>query len=389
MNSEVTNVNNENIVNVIDEFDYSTQNESYNEKFRKWRRKKENPFSFNFAENKKESVYIDGRGFIESSAVSAEKKVLSNIFYFIGLALLMYIAFDDVISKIVISLLSFFGIDIHNNYFSSIIYGGSTEIVTVFIIITFIKIIIPLIFLHFKFRLPLKVEFMWNMNNPMALIGAISMTLILCTISSLPTIYSSETKEIYEFFKNLETDVSVWGQTEFLVYTIFDIIVMSVLSEMLFRGAIFAVLRQFGDPFAVIITSIIAGLLTQNFNTMLTVILISFVASYGMISSGTIFTPVCVVVIYKIYNLTLTVIEIDPSEKMPLTRNIFMIFMLIIGGAGLVAYCIYIAKKKKSGIARYKSELHYSKRFIFSVKTFPFSAVSVLCVVCALVKAVF
>lgn len=389
MNSEITNVNNENIINVIDEFDYSTQNESYNEKFRRWRRKKENPFAFNFAENKKESVYIDGRGFIESSSVSAEKKVIANIFYFIGLALLMYIAFDDVISKIVISLLSFFGVDIHNNYFSSIIYGGSREIVTVFIIVTFIKVFIPLIFLHFKFRLPLKVEFMGNMNNPMALIGAISMALILCTISSLPNVYSSETKEIYEFFKNIETDVSVWGQTEFLVYTIFDIIVMSVLSEMFFRGAMFAVLRQFGDPFAIIITSIITGLLTQNFNTMLTVVLISLVASYGMIASGTVFTSVCVVIIYKIYNLALTIIEVDPSEKMPFTRNIFMIFMLIIGGAGLIAYLIYTAKKKKWGIAEYKSELHHSRRFIFSVKTFPFSAVTALCVVCALVKAVF
>lgn len=388
MNSEIRNVNNEDIINVIDEFDYSTQNKSYNEKFRRWRKKRENPFSFNFAENKKESVYIDGRGFIESSAVSAEKKVLANIFYFIGLALLMYIAFGDVISKMIISLLSFLGIDIHNNYFSSIIYGGSREIVTVFIIVTFIKVFVPLMFLHFKFRLPLKVEFMLSMNNPMALIGAISMALILCTISSLPTAYSSETKEIYEFFKNIETDVSVWGQTEFLVYTIFDIIIMSVLSEMFFRGAMFAVLRQFGDPFAIVITSIVAGLLTQNFNTMLAVILISFVASYGMIASGTVFTPVCVVIIYKIYNLTLTVIEVDPSEKMPFTRNIFMMLVLIIGVVGFAVYWIYTAKKKKWGIALYKSELHYSKRFIFSVKTFPFSAVVALCLVYALVRAV-
>lgn len=388
MKDEVTNMNNEDIVNVIDDFDYSTQNKPYNEKFQRWRRKKENPFAFNFAENKKESVYIDGRGFIESSAVSAEKKVLSNIFYFTGLALLMYIAFDDVISKIVISLLSFFGIDIHNNYFSSIIYGGSREIVIVFIIMTFIKVFVPLMFLHFKFRLPLKVEFMGSMNNPMALIGAISMALIVCTISSLPTIYSSETKEIYEFFKNIETDVSVWGQTEFLVYTIFDVIVMSVLSEMFFRGAMFAVLRQFGDPFAIVITSVVAGLLTQNFNTMITVVLISLVASYGMIASGTVFTSVCVVLIYKTYNLALTVIEVDPSEKMPFTRNIFMIFILIIGVAGLAVYWIYTVNKKKRGIAMYKSELNYSQRFIFSVRTFPFSAVVALCVVYALVRAV-
>ncbi len=45
MSDDYKNIMQENIVDVIDEFDYSTQNESYNEKFRKWRKKKENPFA--------------------------------------------------------------------------------------------------------------------------------------------------------------------------------------------------------------------------------------------------------------------------------------------------------------------------------------------------------
>lgn len=378
-----------NIVDVINEFDYSTQNESYNKDFRKWRKKKNNPFSFSFAENKKEIVYIDGRGFIVNSAVDAEKKVLSNIFHYLGLASLIWIVFDDVLSKIVISLLSFFGVNIHNNYFSSVIYGGSKEIVAVIIIMTFIKVLIPLLFLHFKFRLPSKVEFMRSMNNRVALFGAISTALIVCVMTSLPTAYSSESKEIYAFFKNVETDVSVWGQSEFIVYTIFDIIVISIVSEIFFRGAMFAVLRQFGDVFAIIITSVITTLLSQNLQTMPAVLLISLVASYGMVTSGTVFTSIAVVIIYKMYTLTLTIIEIDPSEKMPLTRNLFMILVLVVGGTGLMIYWIYTVKTKKYGLSFYKSELEAKERFIHSIKTFPFSAVLLLCIVSALVKAVF
>lgn len=378
-----------NIVDVINEFDYSTQNESYNKDFRKWRKKKNNPFSFSFAENKKEIVYIDGRGFIVNSAVDAEKKVLSNIFHYLGLASLIWIVFDDVLSKIVISLLSFFGVNIHNNYFSSVIYGGSKEIVAVIIIMTFIKVLIPLLFLHFKFSLPSKVEFMRSMNNRVALLGAISTALIVCVMTSLPTAYSSESKEIYAFFKNVETDVSVWGQSEFIVYTIFDIIVISIVSEIFFRGAMFAVLRQFGDVFAIIITSVITTLLSQNLQTMPAVLLISLVASYGMVTSGTVFTSIAVVIIYKMYTLTLTIIEIDPSEKMPLTRNLFMILVLVVGGIGLMIYWIYTVKTKKYGLSFYKSELEAKERFIHSIKTFPFSAVLLLCIVSALVKAVF
>lgn len=389
MDNDSKNTADEFIIDVIDDFDYSTQNESYNEKFRKWRRRKGNPFSFSYENNKKESIYIEGRGFIAYSAVDAEKKVLSDIFYNIGLALLIYITLSNFLNKIIISVISMFGIDIHNNYFISVIYGGSREIVTVLIITTAIKVIVPLLFLHFRFKLPARVEFMGSMNNPMALLGAISTALIVCTATSLPSAYSSESKEIYQFFNNIETDVSVWSQTEFLIYTIFDVIIISVFSEMFFRGAMFAVLRQFGDIFAILMTSLMTGLLVQDFNTMPAVILISFTASYGMLASGTLFTSIAVVVVYKMYQLALTVIEVDPSEKMPLTRNLFMIIMLIIGGTGLFIYWVYAVKTKKSGISSYKSELAFEKRIVHSAKTFPFSVVGLLCITAAIVKAVF
>ena len=46
--------NKNSIVNVIDEFDYSTQNDAYNEKFKKWRRNKDNHCAFNYSANKNE-----------------------------------------------------------------------------------------------------------------------------------------------------------------------------------------------------------------------------------------------------------------------------------------------------------------------------------------------
>ncbi|MDE5569427.1 MAG: CPBP family intramembrane metalloprotease [Ruminococcus sp.] len=388
MSEDYKNIMQENIVDVIDEFDYSTQNESYNEKFRKWRRKNGNPFAFSFAENKKESIYIDGRGFIANSAVDAEKKVLANIFYYIGLASLIWIVVGDVLSKVIILVFDLCGVNIHNNYFSSVIYGGSTEIVITIILITLAKVLFPLFFLHFKFKLPAKVEFMSSMNNSMALLGAISTALIVCTATSVPSAYSSESKEIYEFFKNIETDISVWGQTEFIVYTIFDIVIISIIAEIFFRGAMFAVLRQFGDPFAIMITSFMTMLLSQNLQTMPAVLLISITASYGMITSGTMFTSIAVVIVYKMYELALTIIEVDPSDKMPMTRNLFMIIMLVLGGTGLLIYWIYTVKTKKYGLSFYKSEFTDGKRFLHSVRTFPFSAVVLLCIASALVKAV-
>ena len=376
------------IINVIDEFDYSTQNESYNEQFRKWRRKKENKFSFSFSSNKNESVFIDGKGFVSENAVSAEKKILSRIFCTVGNAMLIWLVTDTIILKFLIKFFSIIGINVHNNFFSIGIYGGSIEIVISIIIVSLIKMLVTMLYMHKQFRVPLKVEFMHTMNHPSGLVTAISLALVVCTIINIPSAFSVETKEIYSFFRNIDADVSVWGQAEFLVYTIFDIIVISILSGMIFCGAMFAVCRQFGDLFAIIITSLTAALLTHNFNDMAAVFLISAIGSYGMLRSGSIFTPIAVSIVYKMYVLALIVIEVDSSVNMSITRGMFMAAVFIAGTAGTII-CFLHNRKKDRKLAVYISEKKKKKRIVFSVKIFPYIAVGLICIVYALAGAVF
>ena len=378
--------NKNSIINVIDGFDYSTQNDSYNEKFKKWRRNKDNHCAFNYVGNKNEKVYVDSKGFVANSVEEAEKESLSHIIYIIGIAALTWLVVEDVVGKLGISLFSFLGFDIHTNFFNSSIYGGSMEIVAAIIAISVIKIAIPAIYAHIRFGLPRKVEFMGKMNNSLALVGAISLALIVCTATSLPSAYSSESKEIYDYFRSIDADLYVWDQSEFLMYTIFDVVVMSIISEMFFRGAMFAALRQFGDPFAIIITSLTAGLLTQDFRAMPATILISLVAGYGMVSSGTIFTAISVSIVYKMYNLALLILETDSTEKMPLTRNIFMMIAMGAGILGFVVFWIAFVRRKKGGLALYSSEYSRWRRFGFALKTFPYSAVLLICLAYATMR---
>ena len=44
---------NDGSINVIEEFDYSTQSKLYSDHFKEWRKRKENPFSFSFEMNPK------------------------------------------------------------------------------------------------------------------------------------------------------------------------------------------------------------------------------------------------------------------------------------------------------------------------------------------------
>ena len=377
-----------NVIDIVGDFDYSTQNNLYNDKFIRWRKRSGNPFSFRFEMNKKETVYVDGRGFLSSSPTVAELDTLSRIFYVIGIACLIWVCIENIIGRFAISGLGMLGFNIHNNFFSTMIYGGSSEIVSMILIIGCLKILIPTAFLHRRFQLPGGVEFMASMNDPGGMISAIAASFIVCTAVSLPSAYSNETREILHYFKNLNADVELWDQTDFVLYIVFDLIILPFLSELFFRGAMFAVLRQFGDAFAIIMTSLTAAMLTQDLREFPIIFIISIVASYGMLRSGTIFTAVAVRIIEKMYMLTLFMLETGGTEKTFLTRNLFMLFVLVGGIVIFFVEWLISRRKKKHYLAKFDSELIPPERIWHSIKTFPYSAVLMICVVYIIVRVV-
>ncbi len=384
MNSNVTE---KNIIDVIEEFDYSTQNEKYNEVFREWRKKKDNVYSFNFKKDQRERIYIDGRGFVEKSCANTEKKVLTNIFHTLGYAALMWILFEDVLSKLLIYLLKFLGININASFMTKAISGGCHEVAIVLIILNTLKIAIPMIYLHRKFKMPKKAAVMGSMNNPSALVGAISASFILSVVTTLPSAFSNETREVISFFGSENMDVSIWNQGEFIAYTIFDVLIIPIISQLFFCGAAFAVLRQFGDTFAMLITAFTAAALTQDFRYMPAMFIITLVGCCGMLTSGSIFTAIAVNIIFKMYQMTIVLIETDTSLNMPMLRNGFMAAVLVIGAVGLVYFRINM-KKHPIKLARYNAEMSFLQRMTHASKTFPFSAVAMLCILCAVMEAI-
>ncbi|MBQ6945072.1 MAG: hypothetical protein IJN43_12210 [Ruminococcus sp.] len=380
MNSNETT---KNIIDVIEEFDYSTQNEKYNESFRDWRKRKNNRYSFNFKKDQRERVYVDGRGFIEKSCKNAEKKTLANIFHTLGYASLILIVFEDVISKLLIYSLELLGVNIQTSFMTRTISGGCTEVAAVIILINTLKIILPVIYLQIKFKMPKKLAYMSSMNNPVALIGSISAAFILSVVISLPTAFSSETREVISFFDSAATELSIWDQQEFVLYTFFDMLIIPIISQFLFCGAAFTVLRQFGDIFAIFITSLSAAVLTQDLRSMPAVFIITFIGCCGMLASGSIFTPIAVNIIFRMYQTTIVLIETDSSENMPIIRNLFMAAVVVAGAVGLIYFQLH-TKKHPLKLARYNGEMSFFQLNYQALKIFPFSTVAMLCVLCAI-----
>lgn len=385
---DLTDTSAETIINVVDQFDYSTQNDNYNAKFRAWRKNKENPYAFNFKLNRKESVFVEGKGFETKSASATEQSIISRIMNIAGIAMLIWIFTDNILSKLIISVFDALGFDIHTSFFSPVPYGGSNQIITSLIVIGIVRILLPATYIHFKLRMPRRLEFMTSLNHASDLLGAICMAMAVSAVFSLPNIYTNRTRQVFDYFRNINADISVWDQEQFVVYTIFDIVIISVLSELFFRGAIFGALRQFGDVFAVIITSVMSALLTQDLRELPAALMISAVASVGMLRSGSIFTAIFVQMIFKMYRLALVLLEAASPDKVFLKRNTFILVFFIIGAVGMIALYLFNKKKKLHRIAKYSSEVTMPERLLIAFKSFPVPAAVCICLLAALIKIV-
>ena len=375
------------IIDVVEEYNYDTQGEIYNMNFKRWRKNKQNPYAFNFEMNKKESVYIESKGFKAPNLADAEAETLGKIARIIGIAMLIWISIDTVISQLAIQLFDYLGFNIYSTFFDTPISGGRKEIVAALIATSFLKTIIPAIYLKKELRLPSDSRVMHTMIHPADLVRAICICLAISTVACLPNIYSGSTVQLYNYFMKLDADVSAWGQTEFLVYTVYDTIILSVFSELLFRGAVFTALRQFGDWFAIIVTAIISGLLVQDFSDMPVVILVSIVAGSGMVRSGSVYTAIFVQIVYKLYRLSIVIIETVSKRDIFFERNLFMLIIFVLSICLLISLCLL--RKPRECYSQYDSEVPWYKRAFFIAKAYPLPVVAFICLLSAALKVVF
>lgn len=377
------------IVNVVDEFDAAIQGTGYNGHFKNWRKNKNNPYAFNFEINEKEKIFNDSRGFEKPSQTAEGKRVLTAIMRVSGIIMLISVLINNIVSKVFVGMLGLIGVNIHTSVFNSSLYGGATEIVTVSLVISLLSWFVPIVYFHLKTKMPFKAGVMHKVRDSAEILTAIGFALIVCTVSCLPAAYSSSSKDLYTYFASIDADVSVWKQTDFIVYIVVDVIVLSALKELLLRGGLFSALRQFGDELAILITSIMAALFTGSYLQMPGALMVSFVASVGMIRSGTVLTAVFVHIIYKMYLLAIIILESNTSENMLPQRNLFM---LVVFAAGVIiaAFTMIVLKRnRKFYLVHYHSEVSFPKRFFYAFITFPFLPVVILCLMQATISLIF
>lgn len=316
-------------IDVTEDFDYSGQSDEYIKAYKQWRKNPDNPYAYNYIKNNQEITFNDSEGFINIRPEEKEKEVLSKLLYIIGMVLLIYLFIEHVVSKIFIEILDIAGVNIHNSFINYSVYGGQKEVMYFMIAKVILQYCIPAVIIHKIIKMPVKAALPCKLQSGMELFFCISLSLNISVLASIPRAYSENTKEYFNFLNGYSKELFLMNQRELIIYIIFNIIVLPVISEFLFRGVMFQSLRQFGDWFAVILSSVFSAFMTHDVELIPAAFAVSVIASISILRSGTVFTAVSVHIINKIYLFSLTIIELSFPD-MSFKRSTFMTICFLI-----------------------------------------------------------
>jgi hypothetical protein len=335
------------IINIIDDFNYDAQTEEYNIEYKKWRSNKDNPYAFNYVENKKEKTFMDGKGFIHEDPKSIEKITLSKIGFTAGISLLVYFFIDGIGGELIVWILNMFNINISSMLFSSEFMGNEWAVLAVNVFISLLKYIVPTFMLFKAFKMPFSISATTKATDKYEIVGGMSIAMILMVLISLvskssPLEFTSRT-----FFLSNQILYENYNLYAIFIYYLFEIFVVSILIEVFLHGSLLHVLRQFGDIFALACTTAISIIIVHSYAQCIPFALMTLVSGIFILRSGSIVAGFIIRIVFNIYFFSIAIINSNLNTSTSLTKSYFMSIFFLAGVLGCVVFARKHTRKVK------------------------------------------
>lgn len=285
----------EDILDVVRDFRFDSSSERYNQAYQDWRRFSKSHYAFRFMKNKKERVFVEGTGFLNSGAAEASRVAIHRVAKVIGIALLVYLLCDLGGSALLVRLFQRMGFNVSGSLLSTQVYGSQWAIVLVKMSDIFLRYALTALVLQCCFRLPFSVCASYRPTASSDVLQGAALALlagtVVCVLGDVMGTSQLTQQLLYSY-----TD----GKAV-LVYVMYEITFASMLTEMLYRGMLLPVLRQFGDKFAVSVIVLIAFLQPNSLPYRIGEALLGLLCGYFMLRTGSLF---CCYLIRIAYVLT-------------------------------------------------------------------------------------
>ncbi len=329
-------------IDVTEDFEYDSENEQYNQDYRHWRRHTREPFVFHFSDNSREHVYVEGAPPVSLDAALAERQALMHCSTMLGAALLIFLLSE--------------------------VLGSQWAVTGVRILCLVLKYGLPTLILTKLCKLPQPVFAPASLGAIPEMIAAVGAGMMIAAVYSTAAIGTSvQTSQRLFAYK----DIAAIG-----TYGVFDTLAVSVLAELFFRGSLLPLLRQFGDPFAVLVTALIGFLCPNELPERICELLIGLAAGYLLIRSGSIIKCAALRIVYSALKYARLGL-VYASEEIRLWQ-----YIIILLGIGTVLILFFVHfRRTKLMLQNRKTFLPMKKKLYYltqSVPMLPWLAASLL-----------
>lgn len=276
-------------VDVAGERVYQNQSKAYYDAYTKWRNDPENGYGYGFRHDMREHTYVDGEGYADEFAVTAEKETLNRCFRFLGIAMLIFFLFQ---LALYIIMRYCFGIsNIGWVYYTQSASVKSTSDIQCLIYcgIKIISYIAVIAFCAFRLRLPAKVSMPAERFSPKLFLMGISVSIMFLVISKVfDYIYVRLATAVkldvcsYSYMRPDSTSMQI-------MYYATVLVIIPVLAELVFHGYILQLFRQFGDYFSMFIAALMNACYYHDLSKILFVFFLSGIMGFITIKTGNIY----------------------------------------------------------------------------------------------------
>ncbi|MGN0653380.1 MAG: type II CAAX prenyl endopeptidase Rce1 family protein [Oscillospiraceae bacterium] len=343
----------ENIIDAAKDYSCPSQSDSFNESYRKWR--SESKYGFSFVKDADVLTYIDGKGFVDDRPENAEKECLKKNMTAIGLALCIYFFIEAAFPYLAAAVLRLFGNNVTNDFILGLLNASLVQYTSVAAISAFLKVLTPLFFLIFLRKTPPSVIFPLKIINKEAARIAIPVMLMATGIAICGTYLWGRSLNIFSIKVSPAAVKIGTDLPSAAISTVAYIIIFPIIKELFLRGAVMQSLRQFGDGFALIFTSIVSAFICHDISHMWFVLLMSFCIGYITICTGSLLCGIYADIFVS------AVIYFSSTLLLFLPQNMFdTIMFFVVAGFFLIGFILFlIFSKKQENILLYRFPKSY------------------------------
>ncbi len=372
-------------IDVVADSDYSTVSKAYSRAFRMWRNREDNNYAFRCRRAANENIYIEGVGYQSPDPAVEERRTMQRVHMVIGIAILLYLMLESLSGYLLVAGANLLGMEIDYSYSNNAMYGPELPVLIILMFQTFLKYLIPVLIFRKMFRLPRRVAYHLKPDNPHELPVSTCLTLALFVIVNIWMLFSSNNPLAHNTIGTAYYAVSYMQAPYGMIYLIYKLVVVSIMSELLIHGEVLHVLRQFGDWYAILMTALLNACLNHSFITLPMDLTFAVVAGIAVLRSGSLLPAIlnrmlCHLLMFGFFWI----------RSKAASMNIQMLLMLAILTIGILGSLLFIRPRRTNpALLNQKHYLSPRERLRVIWNPGPLSVLFILCLVTMVIEVIF